>query len=98
MQNFRVLELNRKLARLVLAEKVDLHINGANSVVHQYAEKRREVEEIEKQKRGEKAIQKQRRQNDWNSGFGRKFANRSDSFGRSQNNSRRNSFSRDDFE
>jgi len=80
IQNFRVLELNRKLARLILAEKVDLITNGKNSVVHKFHQRRAEVAEMEKEKRAERANLMNRN----NSRFGRKFSGGRNQFGRNQ--------------
>ena len=88
---FRVLELNRKLARLVLAEKVDLVTHGPDSVVHKYREKRAAVEKMEKEIRGEASQNKQKMRSNWNSGFGRKFSSPS------RNNSFPDRFSRRQF-
>ena len=80
VQDFRVLELNRTLARQLLAEKVDLITKGADSVIHQYNERRKLMEQQEKQARVKLHENRMRRKNDWNSGFGKKFQ-RDRSFG-----------------
>ena len=46
---------------------------GADSVIHQYNERRKLMEQQEKQARVRLHENKMRRKNDWNSGFGKKF-------------------------